>query len=426
MSDSHFDEAPEMARVKREARRRELAAAGPSANQHIDKIRQSLKLPNLDSVETKVQPVTAAAVCPERFRVLGLRVGANQRIYKDIFEQWGDGVNCYQTTYSLGIQFTGYGAYCMSFEKDPTNSNLFANFFRDIAAYKVNFHRTMLFVNENYENPNTANLHRLLLDGDGRTTAPNPNYLANLDRMVAAAKSWGIVVQVCLFMHHSVANSAGATTPRPVALSGSAYDRYRAFYNTASEFQPVQRNFIDGVARQLLKHWNVVYEIGNELRVPGTGTGYGPANLKAWIDWAAARIRGTSAGHLITTSTGTDNEDVNALPRIQFCSFHQGQWKTNINGAVSRGNNFGGKHVVIDDDGGTRTLANVQAWSKAALDANAGCRASFNHKGFAPTNAYAAKWMQQEVPAGETKPIQALYALRDARDQSSSPCAQNN
>ena len=223
----------------------------------------------------------------------------------------------------------------------------------------------------------------------------------------------------------------GATTPKPVVLTGSPYARYSSFYSTASAFLPMQSNLIDGVVKSLLYHWNVVYEIGNELRVPTPIAGnYGEDQLKAWIDWAAARVRASDAGHLITTSTGTGNESaINRLQRIQFCSFHQGQWKTNIERARTNAASYGDKHLVIDDDGGTRPITSVQAWSKAALNAGNGCRCSFNHKGISPINKYDPLWTTRPLPpppppAGtESQSGAALQALSEARSTSTSPCA---
>ena len=347
-----------------------LTAHLQSLEQHVAALTQRLNMPNLIEVETKVQPLAPAGPGgPPIFKILPVLVGPNQSLQKLILEQWDDGTNCYRTTYKVGFQFTGYGGYCLSFEKDLQHSNLFGRFFNEIASYGVNFHRTILFVNENLENNNPANagnLQRLLLDGNGQTTSADPHYLTQLDAMVSAAAASGVVVQVCLFMHHSVAGTGGATTPKPVVLTGTPAERYKAFYSTASAFLPMQGNLIDGVVNKLKFHWNVVYEIGNELRVDGSTPGYGEAQLKTWIDWAAARVRASDPGHLITVSTGIANEqDVDTLPHIQFCSFHQGQWKTNIDAACDRAKNDGGKHLVIDDDGGTRPIGSVQAWSLA-------------------------------------------------------------
>jgi hypothetical protein len=432
MPDTHVDEIPEFAHVNRDARRRELTSAGASAHQQLDAIKKRLKLPGLVSVQTDVKPINEAALlpngCPERVRVLRLLAGPNQQLLKEIDEQWNDGTNCYRTIYTVGSQFTGYGAYCMSFEKDPGNTGLFTNFFRDIAAYGVNLHRTFVFINEDYENKTPANLQRLLLDGDGKTTSPDQNYLANLERMVVAAKASGVVIEVCLFIHHAVVYAPNATPPKPVAVPGnSPYERYRAFFNKASLFLPMQGNLIDGVVRRLLPHWNVIYEIGNELRVPTPVLpAYGEQQLKDWIDWAATRIRASDTGHLISTSCGIENEaPINQLQRIQFCTFHQGQWSSNMDAACDRARAYGNKHVIFDDDGGARPLTSVQAWSKAALNVRDGCRVSYNHKGPAPVNAYDPQWVTTPGLPGQGRAIDVLDALRQARATSMSPCAGN-
>jgi hypothetical protein len=429
-SDSHPNEAPELAHSDRAARRRELKEAGAKAHEHLDKIKKKLNLPTLVKVETEAQRLIEPNPCPDRFVVRRLLAGPNQGILKEVFEQWFDGETCFRTTYTFGIQFTGYGSYGMSFERDPNNTNLFGNFFRDVSNYGVNFHRTMVFVKEHWENPNQANVYRVLLDGDPKNAAVNTQYLANLNKLVSAAKSWGVVVEVCLFVHHGVVASVNANLPLPVVLSGTPHERYRAFCNTASPYLQTQKNFIDAVVRQLSAHWNVVYEVGNELRVPQPVAAYNDSHLKAWIDWVADRVRASDPTHLISTSTGIENEAlVNQSSRIQFCSFHQGQWTANIGAACDRAKNYGNKHLVADDDGAKRPLASVRAWSKAALDVRGGCRGSFNHKGFQPVNAYDAQWINQPPPAGQEdigRPVDALMALRDARAASTSPCARNN
>lgn len=430
MSDSHPNEVPELAHTDRAARRRELAAAGPDAQRHLDQIKQSLKLPNLVGIETQTQALVGDTTgCPERYVVRRLLTGADQRIQKEVFEQWYDGANCYRVTYRFGIQFTGYGSYCLTFERDPGNTHMIANFFRDVTAnnYGVNLHRTMLFLKESYENQNTANLFHLL---DGTATCANVNgdYLMNLERFVSTAKAYGVVVQVCLFMHHAVAASSGCDMPQPVVLSGTPHERYRAFCNTQSPYLQTQTNFIYDVVQRLLPHWNVVYEVGNELRVPNPDAAYNDTHLKAWIDWVAARIRDKDAGHLITVSTGIENEAlVNASPLIQYCSFHQGQWVPNLAAACDRAKGYGNKHLVADDDGSSRELDKVKTWVRAALDVRGGCRGSFNHKGATLKNAYDPLWMTKTVPGQEANgtPAQVLAAFADARKNSSSPCARS-
>ncbi len=80
MSDSHINEVPEFKHHSTEARRREVAAAGASPQQHLDKIRQRLKAPNLTSIETQIEPLASVPGCIERFQVTGLQVGPNQRM----------------------------------------------------------------------------------------------------------------------------------------------------------------------------------------------------------------------------------------------------------------------------------------------------------------------------------------------------------
>jgi hypothetical protein len=71
MSERQFSEVPEFSRHETTTRRREIAAAGASAHQHLDVIKQRLKAPNLTAIETEIQPA-AVIGCPDQFRVTGL------------------------------------------------------------------------------------------------------------------------------------------------------------------------------------------------------------------------------------------------------------------------------------------------------------------------------------------------------------------
>ena len=76
----------------------------------------------------------------------------------------------------------------------------------------------------------------------------------------------------------------------------------------------------------------------------------------------------------------------------------RGGRRANPHAACGRAKNSGNKHVVYDDDGAPRPRASAKAWSKAALGARGGCRGSFDHTGFAPTNACNAQWINQPPP----------------------------
>lgn len=435
------DHVREFAHLDTVTRRREIAAAGANPNQKLDALRKSLKMPNLISVEREVDAIIIDSPprgCIDRFETVGLALGANQSLQKKIFDQYHDGTQCVRTTTNVGFQFMGYGPYTMSFLKDAGNTNLFANFFRDIANYGVNLHRTMVFTIETYEGFQPNDVIRLLLDGGGTngvSASPNPNYLANLNKMVLAAKARGVVVQVCLFMHHSVVRDQTAAPPLPVKINGSPYESYKAFYNVASLYRPMQEKLIDAIVTTLLPHWNVVYEIGNELRVPQPNATYNETHLKAWIEWVAQRIRSapnraSDNTHLITTSTGADNAvAINKSPLIQFCSFHHGQWAANYDAGCQRAIEAGDKHVVFDDDGdpARRPLTSVVNWAKTVLNTRGGCRVSFNHKGPGAGPGYDANWINLPFPPNPSigKPIEVLTAFREGRATSTSPCARS-
>jgi len=395
MSDSQPNEVPEFANTDEATRRREIAAAGPRPNEHLDRIRRSLGMPTLVGVGTEAE---AFADSPEPVSIR-LLTAPGQRIIKRVLALSNEGGVSQRTRYDFGIQFTGYSGYCMSFEKDPGRTNMFGKFFRDVASFGVNLNRAMLFLKESYANTeHPENCHRLLLDGDPTNTRVNPQYLDNLDRYVAAAKGRGVVVQICLFMHHAVAGSNECDMPRPVVLSGTPHQRYKTFLNTASVYRPTQENFIDAVVTRLRRHWNVIYEIGNELRVPQPNDNYNDNHLRGWIEWVAQRIRANDSFHLIGTSTGSANESlINSIALLQYCAFHQEQWTEDIAAACARAGSYGDKHLIADDDGGSRELQRVRTWVRAALDVGGGCRGSFNHKGPTMQNQYDPNWLDQHI-----------------------------
>ncbi len=418
----------------------------------LDEIRRSLRLPSL--VELTLEPEEPEAgtnlitECPETEIPVRLERAAGQRIVK-VFRVRTANPNppprCLAYELKLGTQLTGYGSYALTFERDPGSTGLVQNFFRDISRYEVNLHRTFVFVSETFENSTPgAALYQLLTP----RTASDPNvanvttdYLNNLDRFVSAAKGYGIVVQLCLFSHHQIADSR-FQPPLPFTfqnLGGSPQANYQNFFRVGGRFAGLQERFIDTLVTRLRVHWNVIFEVANEVRVPSPNPQYNDNHLRDWIDWVARRIKTHTSTHLVTCSTGRDDQNegiVNRLGSLDLCSFHSGQWDlhdTNvgndpagIDAARLRASaSYGDKHVVIDDDGspGRRTKPNLQVWVPAALASGGGCRASFNHKGLSPVNAYRADWIHQVPRPGETIPIDALQVLEASRASSASPCA---
>lgn len=438
MTDTHPNEVPEFAHTDHAARRREIAAAGPNAHEHLEKIKKNLKLPNLVSVRMETETQSLVDHCPDgtivRKLLVSQALNQQQQILKEVLDMWGDGGVCRRAVYQFGIQFTGYGSYCMSFDRDVKHTNLIARFFSDVAAYGVNFHRTMLFLREWYENPDhPENMHRLLLDGNpvgSPGVGVNPLYLENLNNFVIEAKARGIVVQVCLFVHHAVAPAPNCEMPQPIMLGDptrvSPHQRYALFFNTRSNYLTTQGNFIDAVIDKLKPHWNVIYEIGNELRVPQPDAAYNDNHLNEWIQWVARRIRARDTVHLIGTSTGIENEAlVNRSDLLQYCSFHQGQWTRDIATACRHADSYGHKHLIADDDGGKRNLPDVTAWVRQALEVNGGCRGSYNHKGGTMANEYNPRWLDEidRFNPGFGSPRQVLEAFKAARANAHSPCA---
>lgn len=321
--------------------------------------------------------------------------------------------DCHTFEFNFPLQFLGYGPYTLSFYKPGQGGrHSFHDFFSELVRHKINFHRTLLFCDEAHEgNPNPVRL--LLKKGpDPRNADINPAYLQNLKLLVKTAKRYNIVVQVCLFFHHTVAgDSTDIHPPAPLtfaALGNTPVNRYRNFYHCNSSWRPLQERLIRAVTRTLMNDWNVVYEVGNELRIPKREKGdqaYANADLRNWVSWAADLLHRCSYGKLVTTSTGTQDQNeaiINKIPRISFGSFHGDQWDTytdnknlpaEMQAALDRSKSYGpGHHLVIDDDGhqnGRKEKEKVREWAFRALRLGGEQQASFNHKG--PYRPWIAK-----------------------------------
>jgi hypothetical protein len=249
-----------------------------------------------------------------------------------------------ETILRVATAFTGYGAHTLSFWKKATESepDLFAGFFHDIAAPRgtgarpgANLHRTILFQQEGTEGIPAAHQELLLTPALDVST----NYLKNLTRFVDVAAANNFVVQVCLFNYHGVTGAGGIQPPTCFKFAETDIGvRFRKFFKVGGPYQGFQANLIAKVAQALSGRWNVIWEVGNELRIPGAETSdYHNSDLTAWIAWVAQAIR-QKAPQLISTSTGSltpvpgggvpNEQPVNQLPGLDLAAFHHGQWST--------------------------------------------------------------------------------------------------
>lgn len=408
---------------------------------------KSLDVPGLESVEVRL---IGDGGCDPYEELIGLERGAGQRINRVVLR-----VNptpaggCRETIIRLSTALTGYGAYTLTFWKKAVSSepDLFNGFFRDISAPRgtgakpsANLHRTMLFHRENHEGIPADHLEPLLTP----SLVLSNNYRNNLIRFVNVAAAYGVFVQVCLFSYHGVTgtgpNDVGPPKHFTFPQGSDALTRFRTFFKVGTPAQPAQYQafqtaLIDAVAQALRGAPNVIWEVGNELRIPGPETSaYNNTHLTAWIDWVARRIRQnllTTTPQLISTSTGTltqapgsgvpNEQPVNQLQSLDHACFHEGQWKNNIPGAVSRAQGYSDRHVILDTDGsnGVYVANQVQGFATTALSGTLKYRASFDHKGATPGvgrfAVYNQGWLDNiDLPDGK-RPRQFLTALSNAR-----------
>jgi len=392
--------------------------------EHLEAVRKRLGLPGLESLDVRPHTLIGDEPCEPYEEVLGLEKAAGQKIQKVILRVRPSIHGCRETILRVATAFTGYGAYTLSFWKKATASepDLFAGFFRDIAAPRgtgsrpgANLHRTILFQREGTEGI-PANHQELLLTSALDVSAA---YLKNLTRFVDVAAANNVVVQVCLFNYHGVTGAGGIQPPTHFTFTDADPGvRFRKFFKVGGPHQGFQANLIAKVAQALGGRWNVIWEVGNELRLPGGETAdYHNSDLTAWIAWVAQAIR-QKAPQLITTSTGTltmNEKPVNQLPGLDLAAFHYGQWSTDIPGAVNRAAGYSDRHVVLDSDGsnGVLTAPQAQSFATQALSGTLKYRASFDLKSSTPVATYDPSWLNQGV-AGK-RPVEFLTALANAR-----------
>jgi hypothetical protein len=238
----------------------------------------------------------------------------------------------------------------------------------------------------------------------------NPAFLDNLVTLVQRAAQAGFWVEVCTFHYHAIATPNGSgmepvqevpeVLPASLVPVGSdACARLQNFFNPRPadpEQLARQKELINTIAGRLKGFSNVLYEVGNELRLATINCEV--ANhcpLTEWLNIMGNQVLqavgqtnniGTSTGGFAMDPTPLNNEKAvfQTCPKIfqpGFFDFHRGQWNSNLTGdklaqnlieAKERPHTYKGVYtpLIINDDGGSgpaRTPENVEIWSKAAF-----------------------------------------------------------
>jgi len=239
----------------------------------------------------------------------------------------------------------GYGAWNLHFDKDlgaePASDGLtFLSYLRAWGYYKVNHIKVVLFRKSTAEGLPEGRA-RTLYKPDGTI---NQVLIDNLKRLVNEAAANGFWVQICIWHHHAIATEDRSEYPEnaPAILApnwGQPNDglRLRMYYS------PVGREAVFAEHRKLFRkigaefgsYSNVIFELGNELRVWQSSAGdegkmVDERNLRSWLQSMLAELRGAAPNPIrVCCSTGIDNENLMFRPgalAVDFFDFHAGQW----------------------------------------------------------------------------------------------------
>ncbi|MBV8516149.1 MAG: cellulase family glycosylhydrolase [Acidobacteria bacterium] len=293
---------------------------------------------------------------------------------------------------TLPRRFIAYGAYNLANDRNlgAVGGGDTRNYFQYIAdgGWPINLVRVWVFRRSTADTlPPDRAIHLYQPDH-----TINPTYLDNLELLVKLAAAKGFWVQVCLFNYHVCKFPEEVPEDCPPELLPAYGTGTTLCGRLQTFFQPSQnatthkqKELIAAVGNRLKTKTNVLWEIGNELRMDGGGCGdVDNQNLVAWIQiMKDALVNVVGASPLITTSTGVTNESMTLrnIP-FSFFDFHAGQWgidsspqsrdlQENILDAKRRAATYNpNAFLIINDDGvgdADRTPGAVGAWASKAF-----------------------------------------------------------
>lgn len=329
----------------------------------------------------------------------------------------------------LPYRLTGYGAYNLCFDKflgrkrnNTSDPDFFATLFNN-GFRKINLVKVICF---RWSQNEFLPANRALPLYTGNPPRINTAFLDNLATLVERAAEARFWVEVCIFHQQAISTPDGAgSTPRRelpeilppelVPQGTTACARLRNFFNprpSNPEQLNRQKELVNAVVNKLKNYTNVLYEIGNELRIEGGDCTV--ANNCALAEWLTIMGRqlnnalgqtnsiGTSTGCYSRPPTRTCNEITifNSDPAIAapcpkvfspgYFDFHHGQWYTpndlagGMAAAKARADAYKQRAtpLIINDDGARdlRTPENVEAWARAAFGLGPGVRLHYASK----------------------------------------------
>jgi hypothetical protein len=367
---------------------------------------------------------------------------------------------------TLPPRLLGYGAYNLCFDaalgQDASSAG--PNFFEAIRQGfgghpgwpMINLVKVICFRRatvDDFPPALGARLRRLYkLNIRTREVEINSAFLDNLAALVDQAQKNQFWVQVCIFHEQAIeladANGQPTELPEPVPPELNPFKPGRAqcqrliefFSPDASDRLERQKELVQAVGVYLRGKPNVLWEMGNELRIqkmpkdPCSDQEVQAANcrLAQWLTimWTELTRALGSVPLDFTVSTGVKNEPTLFSGTGRDCppgspvfipnvfDLHFGQWAGNIAGAVKR---VQGYHllgapaihapVIINDDGAQLKDDTPQQKADAARLINQWAFDALQQSNTTQRVHFASK---QQYPPGQPFDVLALDALRDA------------
>jgi hypothetical protein len=246
---------------------------------------------------------------------------------------------------SFDRRIIGYGAWNLHFDKylgasTATDNLTFLSYLRALNYYRVNHIKVVLFRKSTIEGLHKDNALPLYRP-DGTI---NQALIDNLKKLVNEAALKGFWVQICIWHHHALSTDDRSEYPEnaPAVLAPdwgvSGAERLRRYYAPSASRQAAfteHRKLFRRIGAEFGGYPNVLFELGNELRVwgnPDNDVKVGDErNLRGWLESMLAELRAGAPGPIrVCTSTGQYNEYIlfnqPAGLDVDYYDFHAGQW----------------------------------------------------------------------------------------------------
>lgn len=310
----------------------------------------------------------------------------------------------------LPYRLAGYGAYNLCFDKflgrkrsNMADPDFFATLFNN-GFRKINFVKVICFrwaKNEGLPADRAIPLYN-------SSRQINSAFLDNLALLVERAAQYHFWVEVCIFHQQAISMPNGVPGGNPEApenlppelmpnVQDALCTRLKKFFNPRPS-NPVQltlqKDLVNAIVNRLKSYTNVLYEIGNELRMDGTGcTVNDNCLMSEWMNIMGRQILNVlGQTNSIGTSTGAYEDPPtvaknNEVPIFSGCGakrfspgyfdFHHGQWysATDLAGSIDRAKQradaYKGRDtpLIINDDGAPEALrnANMETWARTTF-----------------------------------------------------------